>query len=154
MELPGFGDKKVQKILDAIEKSKQQPLDRLLFGLGIKHVGAKVAKTLLKAYPSIDQLKQATYEDLIQIPDIGPEIAQSVENYFSQHKQLEMLDELKSLGLNLTYHQDEVKPHEFNGKIFVITGTLQGYSRDQASALIEKLGGKVTSSVSAKTNIL
>lgn len=154
MELPGFGDKKVQKILDAIEKSKQQPLDRLLFGLGIKHVGAKVAKTLLKAYPSINQLKQATYEDLIQIPDIGPEIAQSVENYFSQHKQLEMLDELKSLGLNLTYHQDEVKPHEFNGKIFVITGTLQGYSRDQASALIEKLGGKVTSSVSAKTNIL
>src|SRR5690606_13516353 len=86
MDLPGFGEKKVNKLLQAIEASKKQTLDRLLFGLGIKHVGAKVAKILVKHYPSMDELMNANLEDLTGIPDIGPMIAQSVVQYFSDEK--------------------------------------------------------------------
>ncbi len=152
MELPGFGQKKVEKLLDAIESSKQMSFDRLIFGLGIKNVGAKVAKILVKHYPNIDLLKQATYEDLIQIGDIGPEIAQSITSYFSNAMNLEIIDALEAFGLNMSQEVDEVVPHSFNGKTFVVTGTLEGFSRTEATELIEKLGGKVSGSVSKKTD--
>ncbi|VEU83098.1 NAD-dependent DNA ligase LigA [Acholeplasma hippikon] len=154
MELPGFGKKKVENLLDAIEKSKTQTFDRFIFGLGIKHVGAKVAKLLLKHFPTIDDLMNASFEALIDIHEIGEQIASSVVQYFSNEKNIEMINELRSFGINMAYQVQTTKDHEFSGKTFVLTGTLESFSRDQASSIIEKLGGKVSSSVSSKTNYL
>lgn len=154
MELPGFGKKKVENLLDAIEKSKTQTFDRFIFGLGIKHVGAKVAKLLLKHFPTIEDLMNSTFEQLIDIHEIGEQIASSVVSYFSNEKNIQMIEELKSFGLNMAFELSVAKDHEFSGKTFVLTGTLENLSRDQASAIIEKLGGKVSSSVSSKTNYL
>ncbi len=153
-EIPGFGDKKVDKLLDAIENSKNQTFDKLLFGLGIKHVGAKVAKTLVKHYPTIDDLLQAKYQDLIEINEIGEMIAQSIVTYFNNPIYIDLISDLKNLGLNMVFEKEEVLEHEFNGKTIVLTGKLNIFSRDQASDIIEKLGGKVSSSVSAKTDLL
>ncbi len=154
MDIPGFGKKKVEKLIDAIEESKNQSFDRVLFGLGIKHVGAKVAKTLIKHFSTIDELMAAENDALVSIPDIGEMIAESIILYFSNPKNQQTIKELKTLGLNFSYQKEEVVLHEFNGKVFVLTGTLESFSRDQASVIIEKLGGKVSSSVSAKTDVL
>jgi len=151
-ELPGFGQKKVDKLLNAIEASKQQTFDKLIFGLGIKNVGAKVAKTLVNKYPSMDLLRKAVYEDLLKIDDIGPEIADSVTTYFNDEGNQRMIDELIALGLNMQYEVEQIKTHAFNGKTFVVTGTLESFSRTEASEIIEKLGGKVSGSVSKKTD--
>ncbi len=152
--LPGFGKKKVEKLLAGIEASKQQTLDKLIFGLGIKNVGAKVAKTLVTNYPSMDLLMAAKYDDLIQIPDIGPEIAQSITTYFSDEGNQAMIASLKALGLPMAYKVETVQTHAFNGKTFVVTGTLDSFTRTEASAIIEKLGGKVSGSVSKKTDFV
>jgi DNA ligase (NAD+) len=151
-DLPGFGDKKVYKLIQAIEESKKQSFDKLLFGLGIKHVGAKVAKSLVKHFPTMNQLMHATIEELNSIPDIGEMIAESIVTYFKDDLHLEMIQELENLGLNMTFEKGEHIEHAFNGKTFVLTGKLNIYTRDQASDLIEKLGGKVSSSVSIKTD--
>lgn len=151
-EIPGFGEKKIEKLLDAIENSKKQTLDRLIFGLGIKHVGAKVAKVLIKHYPTIDLLSQALFEDLIQINDIGEMIASSIVAYFNDEKHQQQIELLKEAGLNMTHEKEETIAHALNGKTIVLTGKLSLFSRDQASDIIEKLGGKVASSVSAKTD--
>lgn len=152
--LPGFGDKKIDNLLAAIEASKTQSLDRLIFGLGIKHVGAKVAKTLLKHYPSMTSLMQATADDLLEIADIGEMIAQSIVLYFQDTAHIEMIHELMALGLNMYFEKPETISHDFNNKTIVLTGKLSIFSREQATEMIEKLGGKVSSSVSAKTDFL
>ena len=151
-DLPGFGDKKVYKLINAIEASKTQSFDKLLFGLGIKHVGAKVAKSLVKHFPTMDSLMQANIEELNSIPDIGEMIAESIVSYFQDIHHQELIHELQDLGLNMTFEKGEQIEHAFNGKTFVLTGKLTIYTRDQASDLIEKLGGKVSSSVSVKTD--
>ncbi|MBU1094148.1 MAG: NAD-dependent DNA ligase LigA [Firmicutes bacterium] len=153
-ELPGFGEKKVENLLVAIENSKLQTFDKLIFGLGIKHVGAKVAKILVKNYPSMELLEKATFEELNSIPDIGEMIAQSIVSYFADPINLELIEELKSFGLCMTYEKGEQIEHPFNNKTIVLTGKLQIFTRDQASDLIEKLGGKVSSSVSSKTDFV
>ncbi|MDO9629919.1 MAG: NAD-dependent DNA ligase LigA [Acholeplasmataceae bacterium] len=153
-EIPGFGDKKVEKLISAIEASKKQTFDKLLFGLGIKHVGAKVAKTLVKHYPSIDDLMNANYSDLIEINEIGEMIALSIVAYFNNPVYRDLINNLKSLGLNMVFERETVLEHAFNGKTIVLTGKLNIFSRDQASDIIEKLGGKVSSSISAKTDLL
>lgn len=153
-DLPGFADKKVEKLIQAIEDSKKQSFDKLLFGLGIKHVGAKVAKTLIKHYPTIEDLMDAKTEDLMNIHEIGEQIAVSITDYFANPKHQEMIDELKELGLNMTYEKEEAIKHIFNNKTIVLTGKLSIFTRDQAADLIEKLGGKVSSSVSAKTDFV
>jgi len=150
--IPGFGKKKVDKLLKAIENSKKQTFDKFLFGLGIKHVGAKVAKIIVKYYSNIDLLMDATEEALIDIPDIGQMIAQSIVSYFNQEQNLKLIEELKAFGLNMTYEQEETIEHEFTGKTFVLTGKLETFSRNQAKDIIEKLGGKTSSSVSKKTD--
>src|SRR5690554_820406 len=132
--LPGFGKKKVEKLLAGIEASKQQTLDT--------------------NYPSMDLLMAAKYEDLIQIPDIGPEIAQSITTYFSDEGNQAMIASLKALGLPMAYEVETVQTHAFNGKTFVVTGTLDSFTRTEASAIIEKLGGKVSGSVSKKTDFV
>ncbi len=153
-DLPGFGTKKIDKLLQAIEDSKRQSFDRLLFGLGIKHVGAKVAKTLVRHYPTLEALMEADFEDLKNIFDIGDMIAASVVDYFQNEHNRAMLQELKALGLNMTYQTEQVKAHPLNNLTVVLTGKLALYTRDQATALIERHGGKVSSSVSAKTDLV
>ncbi|MBN2300146.1 MAG: NAD-dependent DNA ligase LigA, partial [Acholeplasmataceae bacterium] len=153
-ELPGFGTKKVEKLLEAIKKSKTQSLDRLIFGLGIKHVGAKVAKTLVKHYPTMESLMHASIEELNSIPDIGEMIAQSIVSYFSDDNHLKMINELNDLGLNMTFQKREQIEHALNNKTVVLTGKLTIFTRDQASDIIEKCGGKVSSSVSTKTDLV
>jgi DNA ligase (NAD+) len=153
-DLPGFGDKKIYALLKAIEESKKQSFDRLIFGLGIKHVGSKVAKTLTKHYPTIDKLMHANLEDLQSIPEIGPMIAQSVVAYFKNESNLVLIHELINLGLNMNSEQEEVIDSPFTNKIIVLTGKLEHFSRDEVTELLEKYGAKVTSSVSSKTDLV
>ena len=153
-DLPGFGEKKIEKLFRAIEASKHQSFDRLLFGLGIKHVGAKVAKILVRHYPTLESLLEADFEDLKNIFDIGEMIAGSVIDYLNDDQHRAMLQELKSLGVNTTYRVEQIKAHPLNNLTVVLTGKLELYTRDQATTMIEKHGGKVSSSVSAKTDLV
>lgn len=150
--LPGFADKKVEKLLQAIEDSKKQSLDKLIFGLGIKHVGSKVAKVLVNKFGSMDALIDATYDDLVTINEIGEMIAKSLISYFEKPENIHLIEQLKQHGLQMIYEQDVIVEHEFNQKTIVLTGKLENYTRDEAQAIIEKFGGKVSSSVSKKTD--
>lgn len=154
IELPGFGQKKVENLVSAINKSKQQEFERLIFGLGIKHVGAKIAKILVTTYPEIDLLIQATYEDLVLIAEIGPMIANSVIQYFQNQNHLKMIAQLKELGLNFKSEVKVMRQHHLNQKTFVLTGTLESLTREKAAEMIEMVGAKVVGSVSKKTDYL
>ncbi len=151
-KLPGFGKKKVEKLLDAIENSKNQPFEKVLFGLGIKHIGSKVAKILVKQFQSIEALIEASYETLIDTFEIGDEIAKSILSISSDTQQLDIISKLKSHGLKFKSDDVVIIKHPFNDKTFVLTGTLPSLTREEASKLIEARGGKVTSSVSSKTD--
>ena len=151
--LEGYGDKSVTNLLNAIEDSKKNSLERLLFGLGIPHVGAKTAKILAKRYKELDSLMAASEEELTTIPDIGEIIAKSVVEYFNDNHHRSIVEELKEIGLNTKYLGQEVEENsEFNGKTFVLTGSLQLFTREEAEEKIEQLGGKASSSVSKKTS--
>jgi len=148
----GFGQKSIQKLLDNIDKSKENNLDKLLFGLGIRHVGEKVSSVLARNYPLLDDLFTATKEELIHIDEIGDVIADSVVSYFKDEANIQTLVELKMLGMNMNYTSNTVEKAEFSSKTFVLTGKLELYKRDEAKSLIESLGGNVSSSVSKKTD--
>ncbi len=151
-KLEGYGEKSVTNLLNAIEVSKSNSLERLLFGLGIKNVGKEKAKILAKTYKNMDNLSKATYDELVEIPDIGPIIAKNIVDYFSNEDNLKIIEELKELGLNMEYIGEELKLNEdFLDKSFVLTGTLTKLTRDEAKALIENAGGKTVGSVSKKT---
>ena len=151
-KLEGYGEKSVTNLLNAIEVSKSNSLERLLFGLGIKNVGKEKAKILAKTYKTIDNLSKAKYDELVEIPDIGPIIAKHIVDYFSNEDNLKIIEELKELGLNMEYIGEELKLNEdFLDKSFVLTGTLTKLTRDEAKALIENAGGKTVGSVSKKT---
>lgn len=153
--LEGYGDKSVNNLLEAIENSKANSLERLIFGLGIPHVGAKTAKVLAMNFHTMDKLQTATIEDLVNIPDIGEIIAKSVVDYLNNDHHKAIIEELKDLGLNMEYLGQKIEHNEeFSGKSFVLTGTLQIYSRDEAQAKIESLGGKTVNSVSKKTSVV
>lgn len=155
MELEGFGDKSINKLLNSIEKSKENSLERLLFALGIRYVGNKTAKILAKNYHNIDELKHASYEELLEITDIGKIIAKSVVEYFNNEQNLKLIDELKELGLNMKYKgQEEVVNENFVNKNFVITGSLDELTRRSAKEKIEMGGGKVTDTVTSKTDVV
>jgi DNA ligase (NAD+) len=147
----GFGQKSINKLLDNIEISKNNNLDKLLFGLGIRHVGEKVSKVLANSFKDIDKLSVATVEELVNIDEVGDVIADSVVQYFADDINKDLIFALKMLGLNTVYTSNVVEKEEFKGKTFVLTGKLELYKRDEAKALIESLGGKVSSSVSKKT---
>ena len=151
MELEGFGLKSIENLLNALEESKKNSLEKLLFGLGIRHVGAKNAKVLAKHFISMDNLMNAKFEDLVNIPDIGDIIAKSVVDYFSLDENKEMISTLKEYGLNMKYLGTEVANINISGKTFVLTGTLEQLTRDEAEEMIENAGGKTSSSVSKKT---
>ena len=154
VSLDRMGKKSVEKLLNAIEESKKNPLDKLIFGLGIRHSGAKVSKILANHYLSIDNLMNASLEELSNIEDIGEIIAQSVVDYFKDQENIDLINELKNLGLNMIEEKQEIKESFFTGKKIVITGTLAKYGRSEAKKLIESLGGKTVDSVSSKTDIL
>lgn len=151
LQLDRFGKQKVKNIIDAINKSKENSLDKFIFGLGIRHVGAKASKNLTNYYHSIDELRLAKQEDLVLIDDIGSIMADSIVSYFNDLKNIELIEKLKSLGVNPKIN-NVVIGNKFQGLTFVLTGTLPTMTRDEASNIIETLGGKTSSSVSKKTN--
>lgn len=151
-ELEGFGEKSINNLLQNIEKSKKNSLEKLLFALGIRYIGKKTAKILAINYRNIDKLMSAEYEDLVKIQDIGEVIADSVYKFFKEEKNIKTINELKLLGVNMEYKGNESIDDNFNNKTFVLTGTLSKLTRDEASIEIENRGGKVTSSVTKKTD--
>ena len=154
VSLDKLGEKSVENLLTSIEISKNMNLDKLLFGLGIKNVGAKVATVLCEKYPSMDELKNASFEGLVEIDDIGEIIAQSVISYFENEKNIQLIDELRKVGVNMTYKKKDMVNGVFAHKIVVLTGTLEKMTRDEAKAKIEALGGNCTGSVSKKTDLV
>ena len=155
IELEGYGDKSVDNLLEAIENSKENSLERLIFGLGIPHVGEKTAKILATRYKNLDKFMEASLEELTNINDIGEIIAKSINNYFNQESNKNIINKLKELGLNMNYLGASVEVDEnFANKTFVITGTLSSMSRDEAKDKVELLGGKTSSSVSKKTSVV
>lgn len=155
IRLEGYGEKSVSNMLDAIEKSKQNSLEKLLFGLGISHVGEKTAKLLASQYGTLEKLMNASVEELTNIFDIGEIIAKSVTEYFQNDKNQEVINKLKELGLNTTYlGQQIINDPEFSGKNFVLTGSLTIFTREEAKEKIESLGGKTVDSVSKKTAVV
>ena len=154
-ELEGFGEKSINNILFNIEESKKQSLERLIFALGIRYVGKKVAKILAEYYKNMDNLFSTTYEELVKIDNIGEIIAQSVFNYIQQEENIEIINKLKELNVNMNYLVKNVEINSnFAGKTFVLTGTLSQLTREEASLKIEENGGKTTSSVTSKTNVV
>ena len=156
IQLDGWKEKSIDNLLNAIEKSKEQSLERVLFGLGIKEVGAKMAKTLARKYYHIDALKEATVEQLLEIDDVGPIVANSIVDWFNNEKHQEMIAKLKDLGVNFEYKGQVVQAANsyFSGKTVVLTGTLSSMGRKEATTLLENLGAKVTGSVSKATDVV
>ncbi|WP_243555787.1 NAD-dependent DNA ligase LigA [Priestia megaterium] len=159
IELERMGEKSADNLISAIEASKENSLERLLFGLGIRHVGAKAAKTLAQHFETIDKLTKATYDELVAINEIGAKMADAIVAYFTQEEVQELIHELKEYGVNLTYKGPKLISVEnvdsvFAGKTVVLTGKLEQLSRNEAKAQIEALGGKVTGSVSKKTDLV
>lgn len=156
INLEGYGKKKIENLKIATEKSKSNSLEKLLFGLGIRNVGAKTAKILAKNYKTLDNLMNATLEELTSINDIGEIIAKSIIDYFKDEENIKIINKLKELGINMDYINNSgyEEKDEFKGKTFVLTGTLINITRDKASEIIENLGGKVSSSVSPKTSVV
>ena len=155
MELEGFGEKSINNLLESAENSKSNSLERLLFALGIRYVGSKTAKILAMNFKDIDSLINTSYEELITIKDVGEMIAKSVAEYFQNEENIELINKLKDLGLNMKYLGKEVvTTTEFSGKTFVLTGSLETVTRDEAKEKIESLGGKVTGSVTSKTDVV
>ncbi|MDX1522641.1 MAG: NAD-dependent DNA ligase LigA, partial [Anaerolineae bacterium] len=154
--LEGFAEKKVDNLLAALEASKQQPFERVLIGLGIRYVGSTVAGLVVEALPSVDAIQQATQEELEAIEGIGPRIAESIVAWFKREPNQRLIEKLRRAGLKLAAEarDDEGSPQTLSGLTFVVTGTLPTFSRDQAKAFIEEHGGKVTGSVSKKTDYL
>ena len=153
MLLEGFGEKSVNKILDSIENTKNNSLERLLFGLGIPGIGAKNAKLLASHYENLDKLMYSSFEELTNIKDIGDILAKSIIDYFENNK--ELINKLKEIGINTKYLGEKAKFNEFvTGKKFVITGTINGVSRDEIKKYIEDNGGVCAESVSKNTDIV
>lgn len=154
-ELEGFGTKSINNLLTSIEKSKENSLEQLLFALGIRHIGKKVAKIIASHYKDIDNIIEAPFENIASIPTIGEIIAASIRDYFDNEENIAMINDLKEIGMNMKYLGQEIKNDEnFANKTFVLTGTLETLTRSEASEIIESLGGKVTSSVTKKTDVV
>ena len=155
MELEGFGNKSINSLIDSIEESKKNSLERLLFALGIRYVGNKTAKILAKKFGNIDNIMNSSYDDLVDVRDIGSVIAKSVVDYFSNDENINMISDLKKIGVNMEYSGPiEVFDEEFSGKTFVLTGTLGKYKRNDLKAIIESKGGNVSGSVSKNTDVV
>ncbi|WP_353093228.1 NAD-dependent DNA ligase LigA [Tissierella praeacuta] len=152
IKLEGFKDKKTNNLLEAIEKSKHISLTSFIYALGINNVGIKTANDLANYFKSLDNLKKATFEELITVGEVGEIIANSILEFFHDERILESLDKLLSEGVNPYFEEVEVQQSIFTDKTVVITGTIEGLSRNEIKDIVEKMGGKVTGSVSKKTD--
>ena len=146
------GKKFAQNLINAINASKKNDLNRLITALGIRHVGTKAAKVLAKRYKTMDNLSKASFQSLELIEDIGPIVANSITEFFAQDQTADLLAKLKAAGVNMKYIGEKATDNRFEGKTFVLTGTLENYTRQEASELIEKHGGKTSGTVSKKTD--
>ena len=146
------GKKFAQNLIDSIEASKHRDLYRLVNALGIRHVGVKIAKSLCKTYDTMDKLMNASYESLYMNNEIGKIIAESIYSFFREAQTIDLINKLKGYGVNMMAEKEEGSDERFAGQTFVLTGTLEKYSRDEAQEIIEKLGGKTSGSVSKKTS--
>ncbi len=151
LSLERMGESSVNNLLASIEDSKERPLSRLIAALGIRNVGVVAARTLAKAFSSMDALRRATLLELAALPDFGMITAQSVEDFFTKESNQELIDKLSACGVNMTESSDGQANNSWAGKVFVLTGTLPTYSRSEASEIILSLGGTVSSSVSKNT---
>ena len=156
ISLDGWQSKSVDNLIQAIENSKANSLERVLFGLGIKEVGVKMAKTLARKYLSIDHLIAASEEELLEIDDVGPVVARSIVNFFADERNVETINALKAQHVNFDYLGSTVSAADsyFSGKTVVLTGMLSSYGRKEATELLEHLGAKVTGSVSKATDVV
>ncbi|RVU02013.1 NAD-dependent DNA ligase LigA [Mucilaginibacter limnophilus] len=155
-QIERFGEKSITNMLDGVEKSKQMPFEKVLFGLGIRYVGETVAKKLALHFKNIDNLAKASYEELITAEEIGDRIARSIIEYFSGEIHAQEIEKLKASGLQFVVEEKEVTlaSDKFAGKTFIISGTFEKFSRDELKDIIEANGGKILSSISAKLNYL
>ena len=156
IDLERFADKSVKNALASIEKSKERPFHKVLFGLGIRYVGETTARKLATHFGLLENLKQATFEQLIEVDEVGERIAQSIVSFFSDTKNIELVKRLEDAGLTL---ETEINPDNssngiLNGQSVVISGTFSRISRDELKELVIQHGGKIVSSVSASTNLL
>ena len=152
LQLPNFKDKKAQNLLDAIEASKKRPLAKLLFAFGIAFVGEKTAEVLADHFRTLDNLKNATLEELQHIPDVGDKVSQSIYDFFHDQKALEQIEKLRAIGLNFTQPEKEKSGNVLEGKTLVFTGELKTMTRDEAERLAMQYGGKASGTVSKKTS--
>ena len=146
------GKKFAENLINSINRSKQNDLYRLITAFGIRHVGVKASKILAKRYKNMKNLMKATSEELAMIEDIGPIVADSIREFFLQDQTIDLIEKLKQAGVNMKHLEEENSDDRFNGKTFVLTGSLEKYTRNEASSIIEKFGGKTSSSVSKKTD--
>ena len=146
------GKKFAENLINSINRSKQNDLYRLITAFGIRHVGVKASKVLAKRYKNMKNLMKATSEELAMIEDIGPIVADSIREFFLQDQTIDLIEKLKQAGVNMKHLEEENSDDRFNGKTFVLTGSLEKYTRNEASSIIEKFGGKTSSSVSKKTD--
>jgi DNA ligase (NAD+) len=156
LQLERWGEKSVNNFFESLEASKQVPFDRVLFALGIRYVGETVAKKLANAFHSIDQLMQVNYYQFIEIEDIGDNIARSVLKYFTIESNLQLIEKLRSHGVQMSLSEEILADRTdiLRGKTFVISGTFSLHSRDEYKQMIEKNGGKNSSSISSKTDYI
>ena len=154
MELERMGEKSSQNLVDAIAKTKENDLYRLIFALGIRHIGLKAAKLLTERFCSVDEIFAASPEEIAAIEGFGGVMAESVADFFAQPGTARLVGELRDAGVNLASRAHETADARFAGKTFVLTGTLPTMTRSEASALVERFGGKVSSSVSRKTSFV
>jgi len=152
IDLEKFGPKKAQNLLESIEKSKECELYAFIYALGIPNVGVKTAKDLVYNFKSIEGLKNATFEELIEVQDVGGIVAQDVIGFFKEEKVLETIEEILALGVSPTFNEKEVTENPFEGKTVVATGSLKNHSRTEIKDKLESLGAKVSGSVSKKTD--
>ncbi|MBC7318611.1 NAD-dependent DNA ligase LigA [Candidatus Bipolaricaulota bacterium] len=150
VNLERMGEKSAQNLLDQIERSKNAGLARLIFALGIRYVGEHLAEVLAEHYPSLEALSNATYEELIRIPEVGPRIAQSIVDFFKNEENRKLIQELKELGVKTEAEKPKEGP--LSGKTFVFTGALSAFTREEARRIVESLGGRVASGVSRKVD--
>ncbi|MBR6234192.1 MAG: NAD-dependent DNA ligase LigA, partial [Erysipelotrichaceae bacterium] len=155
LQMEKFGEKSYDNLIAAIENSKQNSLERLINGLGIRQVGEKAAKVLAAYFKNMDTLMNASLEELSNIHDIGPITAEYIREFFNEASNVEMIHQLKMLGVNMDYIDTSTGEESlFSGKTVVLTGTLEKYSRNEATALLENLGARVSGSVSKKTDFV
>ena len=153
MQMEKFGQKSFDNLIEAIENSKANSVERLINGLGIRQVGEKAARVLAAHFKNMDAFMNASLEELSEIKDIGPITAEYIREFFNEASNREMINQLKLFGVNMNYIDTSLNTDSiFNGKTVVLTGTLERFSRNEATALLENLGAHVSGSVSKKTD--